>query len=111
MTGQPSMPGGYLSGAEALRGLVQTTQLLSAAEDCKARLTAALESIDRMISRTNGARQDALRAVERFAEEQPSSLGVITSPQLAAGVADIEGRLSVIERDVREVLDKAGDLP
>ncbi len=103
-------PGGYTDGLAALQDLVHLCALLGAALDARTRLNHALSELDRMITRTDGARRDALRAVERFADEQPSSLGVTTSPRIVGGVADLEGRLTVMEREVREVLDRAGPL-
>lgn len=106
----PQMPGGYESGAAAVRDLVHLSQLLSAAQDARTRLNHASGEIDRMISRTDAARRDALRAIERFADEQPTSLGVVPSPQLAGSIADTEGRLTAMEADVAEVLRRAGPL-
>ena len=45
-----------------------------------------------------------------LADEQPTSLGVTVSPMIAASVADVEGRLSAVERDVLDVLARAGGL-
>lgn len=101
---------GFPNATRALQELERATLINSLALDCKARLQHAMTAIDQVINASTVGINQAVHAIKVFAEV-PGALGVESSASLQADLASTSNTLSDLERDVAEIVAKAGGLP
>lgn len=107
---QVEIPGGYTTPAEALHALTHNTQMRDLAADAKRRLGAALGTAKAVWDQAEYDRQEALRAVEIFAQIAPDQLGGSCTAEMREGSAQVMASVSDLEREVEELVRQAGGM-
>jgi len=109
MADQNTAPGGFTSGKEALEALAESIRLLGAYDICKARLNHALTELTQASGQAENRRRKALEAIDYFAEQNPSSLGIVwPDPALELHIEDAGLKFEDVLSDVEAILQGRG---
>jgi hypothetical protein len=105
-----NVPGGHTSAADALQALTELSQMLVTARESLARLNRASADLERVISKFEGHRKNAVLAIELFAEVMPSSFAVPRNGVIDRARAELDEQTTQLLRDAAAIVEKAGGL-
>jgi predicted Zn-dependent protease len=98
----------FTDGAHALQELVEAKRRLTAIYEWQRRLGDITARLMNTRQANEALARDALNAIDRFACEQPESLGARVSDGTLTWIDEHDERLSQVERDVARIVAEVG---